>query len=69
MAAGYGLAFIYGLFAAGNLDINFLSLNGADNARTWSAPSLGWPSPSGRRSGPPAAASPTGAPDLPNYGG
>ena len=31
MAAGYGLAFIYGLFAAGNRDINFLSLNGADN--------------------------------------
>jgi Domain of unknown function (DUF4383) len=23
--------FIYGLFAAGNRDINFLSLNGADN--------------------------------------
>jgi uncharacterized membrane protein YuzA (DUF378 family) len=31
LAAGYGLAFIYGLFAAGNRDINFLSLNGADN--------------------------------------
>ena len=31
MAAGYGLAFIYGLFAASNRDINFLSLNGADN--------------------------------------
>jgi hypothetical protein len=31
LAAGYGLAFIYGLFAAGNSDINFLSLNGADN--------------------------------------
>jgi hypothetical protein len=28
---GYGLAFIYGLFAAGNRDINFLSINGADN--------------------------------------
>ncbi|HEV2931390.1 MAG TPA: DUF4383 domain-containing protein, partial [Propionibacteriaceae bacterium] len=31
LAAGYGLAFLYGLFAAGNRDINFLSLNGADN--------------------------------------
>jgi hypothetical protein len=31
LVAGYGLAFIYGLFAAGNSDINFLSLNGADN--------------------------------------
>ena len=31
LAAGYGLAFMYGLFAAGNSDINFLSLNGADN--------------------------------------
>jgi uncharacterized membrane protein YuzA (DUF378 family) len=31
LAAGYGLAFIYGLFAADNRDINFLSLNGADN--------------------------------------
>jgi hypothetical protein len=31
LAAGYGLAFVYGLFAAGNSDINFLSLNGADN--------------------------------------
>jgi ABC-type transport system involved in multi-copper enzyme maturation permease subunit len=31
LAAGYGLAFIYGLFAASNRDINFLSLNGADN--------------------------------------
>ena len=31
LAAGYGLTFIYGLFAAGNSDINFLSLNGADN--------------------------------------
>jgi len=31
LAAGYGLAFIYGLFAAGNSDINFLSLNGPDN--------------------------------------
>ena len=31
LAAGYGLAFIYGLFAAGNSDLNFLSINGADN--------------------------------------
>ena len=31
LAAGYGLAFLYGLFAAGNSDINFLSLNGPDN--------------------------------------
>jgi Domain of unknown function (DUF4383) len=31
LVAGYGLAFLYGLFAAGNSDINFLSLNGADN--------------------------------------
>jgi hypothetical protein len=31
LAAGYGLVFLYGLFAAGNSDINFLSLNGADN--------------------------------------
>jgi Domain of unknown function (DUF4383) len=31
LAAGYGLTFLYGLFAAGNSDINFLSINGADN--------------------------------------
>ena len=31
LAVGYGLAFLYGLFAAGNDDINFLSINGADN--------------------------------------
>jgi Domain of unknown function (DUF4383) len=31
LAAGYGLTFLYGLFAAGNSNINFLSLNGADN--------------------------------------
>ena len=30
-SAGYGAAFLYGLFAAGNSDINFLSINGADN--------------------------------------
>ena len=31
LAIGYGATFLYGLFAAGNSDINFLSLNGADN--------------------------------------
>ena len=31
LAAGYGLTFIYGLFAAGNRDLNFLSINSADN--------------------------------------
>ena len=31
LAAGYGVAFVYGLFAAGDSDINFLSINGADN--------------------------------------
>jgi hypothetical protein len=31
LMAGYGLVFIFGLFAAGNPDINFLSLNAADN--------------------------------------
>jgi uncharacterized membrane protein YuzA (DUF378 family) len=31
LAGGYGLAFVYGLFAAGNSDVNFLSINGADN--------------------------------------
>ena len=31
LAIGYGATFIYGLFAADNSDINFLSLNGADN--------------------------------------
>jgi uncharacterized protein DUF4383 len=31
LAAVYGLTFLFGLFAAGNSDINFLSLNGADN--------------------------------------
>jgi Domain of unknown function (DUF4383) len=31
LAAGYGLTFLYGLVAAGNSDINFLSINGADN--------------------------------------
>jgi ABC-type transport system involved in multi-copper enzyme maturation permease subunit len=31
LAIGYGLAFLYGLLAAGNSDINFLAINGADN--------------------------------------
>ncbi len=31
LAVGYGLTFLYGLFAVGNSDINFLSLNAADN--------------------------------------
>jgi len=31
LAAVYGLTFLYGLFAVGNDDINFLSLNTADN--------------------------------------
>jgi Domain of unknown function (DUF4383) len=30
-ASSHRLTFLYGLFAAGNSDINFLSLNGADN--------------------------------------
>jgi hypothetical protein len=31
LAVGYGLVFVYGLIAAGNSDVNFLSINGADN--------------------------------------
>ena len=31
LAVGYGAVFVYGLVAAGNSDINFLSINGADN--------------------------------------
>lgn len=31
LAIGYGLVFVYGLFAVGNEDLNILSLNGADN--------------------------------------
>lgn len=31
LAIGYGLTFLYGLFAVGNPDLNFLSLNWADN--------------------------------------
>jgi hypothetical protein len=31
LAAGYGATFVYGLLAAGNRDINFLSINGSDN--------------------------------------
>ena len=29
--AGYGLTFLYGLWAAGEEDVNILSINGADN--------------------------------------
>jgi hypothetical protein len=31
LAVGYGLAFIYGLIAVGNKDLNFLNINQADN--------------------------------------
>ncbi len=31
LVAGYGLTFLYGLFAVDNPDVNFLSLNWADN--------------------------------------
>ncbi|RPF20934.1 DUF4383 domain-containing protein [Myceligenerans xiligouense] len=31
LAAGYGAAFAYGLFAVGNPEINFLNINAADN--------------------------------------
>jgi len=31
LAVGYGAAFIYGPFAVGNPDINFLNINAADN--------------------------------------
>jgi hypothetical protein len=31
LAAGYGATFVYGLLAVGNRDINFLSINDADN--------------------------------------
>jgi hypothetical protein len=31
LAIGYGATFVYGVLAAGNSDINFLSINGADN--------------------------------------
>lgn len=31
LAIGYGVVFLYGLFAVGNPDLNFLSLNVADN--------------------------------------
>jgi ABC-type transport system involved in multi-copper enzyme maturation permease subunit len=31
LAVGYGLAFIYGLVAVGNKDLNFLNINQADN--------------------------------------
>lgn len=31
LVAVYGLTFVFGLFAVGNEDLNFLSINGADN--------------------------------------
>lgn len=31
LVAGYGAAFVYGLFAVGNPDINILNINAADN--------------------------------------
>lgn len=31
LVAGYGAAFVYGLFAVGNPEINFLNINAADN--------------------------------------
>lgn len=31
LAVGYGAAFVYGLFAVGNPDINILDINAADN--------------------------------------
>lgn len=31
LALGFGAVFLYGLFAVGNRDINFLGMNGADN--------------------------------------
>ena len=31
LVAGYGLTFLYGLFAVGNENLNFLSINWADN--------------------------------------
>jgi hypothetical protein len=50
------LAFIYGLFAAGNRDINFLSLNGADNGLHLVSALAGlaialWPAPRTARRG------------------
>jgi ABC-type transport system involved in multi-copper enzyme maturation permease subunit len=56
LAAGYGLTFIYGLFAAGNRDINFLSINGADNILHLVSAAAGlaialWPAPRTARRG------------------
>jgi hypothetical protein len=31
LAVGYGAVFVYGLVAVGHSDVNFLSINGADN--------------------------------------
>jgi hypothetical protein len=63
LAAGYGLAFIYGLFAPATPTSTSYRSTAPTTACTWPAPSPGWPSPSGRRREPPAAASPTVAPD------
>ena len=67
LAAGYGLAFLYGLFAAGNSDINFLSLNGADNGLHLVSAVAGvaialWPA---NRTVPGRGGSPTAASDQP----
>jgi hypothetical protein len=56
LAAGYGLAFLYGLFAAGNSDINFLSINGPDNGLHLVSALAGlaialWPAPRTARRG------------------
>jgi hypothetical protein len=56
LAAGYGAAFVYGLFAAGNSDINFLSINGADNGLHLASALAGlaialWPARQTARSG------------------
>jgi uncharacterized protein DUF4383 len=50
LAAGYGLAFIYGLFAAGNSAS--CPSTAPTTACTWSAPPPAWPSPCGRPTGP-----------------
>jgi len=53
--AGYGLTFLYGLWAAGNTEGNFLSLNGADNGLHLVSALAGlaialWPAREGARS-------------------
>jgi hypothetical protein len=56
LAAGYGATFVYGLLAAGNSDINFLSINGADNGLHLVSAIAGlaialWPAPRTARDG------------------